>query len=373
MAVSSIATHFASLPDPRDPRGCRHVLSDLITITVLATICGFDGWAAVEDFGKAKRSWLKTFLHLPHGIPSHDCFGRLFAAFEPEAFERCLRSWTASLQQRSGGSLIAIDGKTSRRSADPDAKQPALHMVSAWCRDNGLVLGQLATEAKSNEITAIPKLLFMLDLRGAVVTIDAMGCQKDIAAAVRAGGGDYLLQVKKNHPTVHEEVKLLFDEADKLGFEGMRHARHKTVEKDHGRIETRQLDSVWDLNWFHDRADWPGLGCFVRVRSVREIGGKISREDRFWLCSLGGRDAERLLDLTRGHRSIENQLHWSLDVTFGEDHCRARKGHSAEHLSRVRGVALTLLKQETGFKGGIQRKRMRCAVDHDYLIRVLGA
>lgn len=369
--VTHLAEHFATLPDPRKLRGQRHRLHDVIAIAILATVCGFDGWAAVEDFGKAKRAWLATFLDLPHGIPSHDTFGRLFAAFDPEAFERCLRSWTASLTSLPGGSLIAVDGKTSCGSGDAHTDKNPLHLVSAWARDNGLVLGQIATDAKSNEITAIPKLLELLDLKQAVVTTDAMGCQKQIAAAVVAGGGDYLLQVKDNHPTLHEEVKLLFSEADLLGFEGMRYARHSTVEKDHGRIETRQLDSVWDLNWFHDRALWPKLGCFVRVRSTREIRGKLSRQDRFFLSSLSGRDAARLLDLVRGHWSVENQLHWSLDVTFGEDHSRVRMGHAAEHLSRIRGVAVGLLKQETSFKGGLQRKRMRCAIDHDYLLKVV--
>lgn len=369
--VTTLAEHFAPLPDPRDPRGRRHRLVDVITIAVLGTICGFDGWAAIEDFGKLKKSWLATFLELPAGIPSHDTFGRLFAAFDPEAFERCLRAWTASLVSLPGGSLIAIDGKTSRGSGDAHSGKDPLHLVSAWAKDNGVVLGQIATDAKSNEITAIPKLLELLDLKQAVVTTDAMGCQKQIAATVIDGGGDYLLQVKDNHPTLHDEVKLLFSEADLLGFEGMRYARHRTVEKDHGRIETRQIDSVWDIDWFQDRKAWAGLGCFVRVRSTREIGGKTSRQDRYFLSSLDGRDAKSLLELCRGHWSIENQLHWSLDVTFGEDHSRVRMGHAAEHLSRIRGIALTLLKQEVSFKAGLKRKRMRCALDPEYLLKVL--
>jgi predicted transposase YbfD/YdcC len=370
--ADSITRHFAGLADPRSGQGRRHELTDLMAITVLAVVCGADGWAEVEDFGKAKRSWLATFLKLPHGIPSHDTFGRVFASLDPEALERCIVQWTAALARSSGGRLIAIDGKTLRRSFDAADRKAAIHMVNAWSTANALTLGQLATDAKSNEITAIPKLLELLDLRGAVVTIDAMGCQKDIAEKIVAGGGDYLLQVKANHRTLHDELKLLFDEADAAGFEDMRHARHETIEKDHGRIETRRLDSTWDTAWFADRDAWPGLRSFVRVRATRDIGGKVSTEDRFYLSSCDGRDAQALLAAARGHWGVENQLHWSLDVTFGEDHCRVRQGHAAENLARFRRLALGLLKRETSFKAGLKRKRLRCAMDHDYLLAVLG-
>lgn len=232
--ADSITRHFAGLADPRSGQGRRHELTDLLTITVLAVVCGADGWAEVEDFGKAKLPWLATFLKLPHGVPSHDTFGRVFAALAPEALERCLAQWAAALAQSSGGRLIAIDGKTLRRSFDAADRKSAIHMVSAWCTANALTLGQLATDAKSNEITAIPKLLELLDLQGAIVTIDAMGCQKDIAQTIVQAGGDYLLQVKANHKTLLEELKLLFDEADAAGFEDMRHARHETSRRTTG-------------------------------------------------------------------------------------------------------------------------------------------
>jgi len=370
--ADSITRHFAGLADPRSEQGRRHVLTDLIAMTVLAVVCGADGWAEVEDFGKAKLGWLRTFLRLPHGVPSHDTFGRVFAALDPEALERCLADWTASLAKRSKGQLIAIDGKTLRRSFDRADRKAAIHLVNAWCGVNRLVLGQLATDAKSNEITAIPKLLELLDLKGAIVTIDAMGCQKQIAQKIIDGGGDYLLQVKANQPTLHDEVKLLFDEADAAGFEGMRHARHETVEKDHGRIETRRLDSTWDIGWFQDREQWAGLRSFVRVRATRDIDGKRSVEDRFYLSSLDGRDARGLLTAARGHWGVENQLHWSLDMTFREDDCRVRQGHAAENLARMRRLALGLLKRETTFKAGLKRKRQRCAMDHDYLLKLMG-
>ncbi len=232
--------------------------------------------------------------------------------------------------------------------------------------------GSPATETKSNEITAIPKLLELLDLRGAIVTIDAKGCQKDTAEKSVEGGGDYLLQVKADHKTLHDELKLLFDQADAAGFESMCHARHQSVEKEHGRIETRRLDSTWDTAWFADRDAWPGLLNFVRVRATRDVNGKASRKDRFYLSSCDGRDAEALLSAARGHWGVENQLHWSLEVTFGVDHCRVRQGHAAENLVRIRRLALGLPKREDRFTAGLKRKRLRCAMDHNYLLKVLG-
>ena len=374
--ADSIARHFAGLADPRSTQGRRHVLTDLIALTVMAVVSGCDSFTEVEDFGKAKLSWLKTFLHLPHGIPSHDTLGRVFAALDPHALECCLMEWSASLARTSKGRLIAIDGKTLRRSFDRAGRKAAIHLVNAWCNANRLVLGQLATDAKSNEITAIPRLLELLDLKQAVVTIDAIGCQKHIAAKIIEGGGDYLLQVKANQPTLLDEIKLLFDEADAAGFEHMRHARHETIEKDHGRIETRRLDSTWDIDWFADRQAWAGLRSFVRVRATRDVQGdsrKASVEDRYYVSSLDGRDAKGLLAAARGHWSVENQLHWSLDVTFREDDCRVRHGNAAENLGRMRRQALVLLKREPTFKAGLKPKRLRCAMDADYLIAVLHA
>jgi len=371
MAGDSISRYFKDLPDPRGDQGKRHALTEMMTITICAVICGADGWVEVEDFGKAKQEWLKSFLALPHGIPSHDTFGRVFAALDPEAMERCFLDWVATLAKMSKGQLIAIDGKTLRRSFDRAGKRAAIHMVNAWCSRNRLVLGQLATDLKSNEITAIPKLLQLLDLQGALVTIDAIGCQKDIAAKIVEGGGDYLLQIKANQPTLQEEVKLLFDEAIAHRWQHMGHAQHQTVEKDHGRIETRRLYSTWEIDWFADRQAWPNLHSFACIESTRQIDGRTATERRYYLSSLDGRDARKMLEAARGHWAVENSLHWSLDVTFGEDDCRVRQGHAAEHLARFRRLALGLLKRETTFKAGLKRKRLRCALDHDYLLKVL--
>lgn len=374
MAGDSISAYFKDLPDPRGDHGKRHRLTDMMAITICAVVCGADGWVEVEDFGKAREGWLKLFLPLPHGIPSHDTFGRVFAALDPAAMERCFLDWTAALAKKmSKGQLIAIDGKTLRRSFDRAGRRAAIHMVNAWCSTNRLVLGQLATDLKSNEITAIPKLLELLDLQGAIVTIDAIGCQKDIAAGIVEGGGDYLLQIKANQPTLHEEVKLLFDEAIAHRWRHMGYARHETVEKDHGRIETRRLYSTWEVGWSADRDAWPALGSFACVESTRQVDGETSTERRYYLSSLDGRDARQMLEAVRGHWSVENSLHWSLDVTFREDDCRVRQGHAAEHLARFRRMALGLLKREPTFKAGLKRKRLRCALDHDYLLKVLAS
>lgn len=371
--AGSITRHFSSLPDPRSDQGKRHLLSDLLAITILAVICGADDWVEIEDFAHAKLGWLKTFLRLPNGIPSHDTLGRVFARLDPQAMEQCFGQWVACLAKTRPGQdrLIAIDGKTIRRSFDHADKKAAIHMVSAWCCVNRLTLGQLATDLKSNEITAIPRLLGLLDLKAAVVTIDAMGCQKDIAQAILQGGGDYLLAVKDNHKTLHEDLKLFFDEAIAGRWEHTAHAYHDTVEKDHGRIETRRLWCTWEVHWLKRHHAWAGLRSIVCVECVRELAGKASVERRYYISSLSGTDAAAMLAMVRGHWSVENQLHWSLDVAFGEDACRVRMGHAAEHLSRIRRIALALLKRETTFKAGIKRKRLRCALDHDYLLKAI--
>lgn len=367
---SDLLGPFDELPDPR-AHNIVHPFPNFLLIAIMAVICGAQDWQAVVQWGKAKRSWLETFLDLSKGIPSHDSFGRVFAMVCPERMERCFVQWTADLARASNGRLIAVDGKTVRRSFDHANQKAAIHMVSAFCRANRIVLGQLATQEKSNEITATPKLLELLDLGGAVVTMDAMGCQKKIAAKIIDQGGDYLLQVKANHPTLGGELKLLFDEADAVGFEGMTHARHETVEKDHGRVETRRLDSTWDVAWFRGRKDWAGLKSFVRVRATREIGGQASVEDRYYLSSLDGKDAKALLAAARGHWSVENQLHWSLDLSFREDERRLRKGHGAENFSRLCRIALNLLRAEKSLKLGIANKRLNCGWDHNYLLKVL--
>lgn len=375
-APRGLLAHFQDMDDPRGPRTW-HRLEDLLTIAMLAIICGAQGWVEVELFGHSKARWLKTFLALPHGIPSHDTFGRLFAALDPDQFERCFQQWTAGLVQTGGDRLIAADGKTLRRSFDRASGKAAIHMVSAWSSANSMVLGQLACDAKSNEITALPRLLAMLDLKGAIVTADAMHCQKKTAQQIIDQGGDYLLQVKDNQKTLHEEVKLFFNEAIQAGWDHTGYAFHETVEKDHGRIETRRCWCTWEVRWLRRQVKWPGLSSMVCVESTRELidpaggVGKASVQRRYYLGSRDGRDAQAVLGWGRGHWSVENNLHWCLDVSFDEDACRLRQGHGAQNVSRLRRWALNLLKAESTTKAGIKAKRLQCGWNHDYLLKVL--
>jgi predicted transposase YbfD/YdcC len=362
------------LPDPRCRRGRRHRLDELVIIAILAVICCTDNWQEVAQFAWAKRKWLKTFLELPHGIPSHDTFGRVFAALEPEAFERCFLAWIQALAQGRPGELIAIDGKTLRRSFDRASGKAAIHMISAWSSANGLVFGQLATEAKSNEITAIPKLLELLDLRGAVVSIDAMGCQKEIARKVIAKGGNYLFSLKGNQSTMHEEVAWWLDQAIAGQVREVTLDYNQQVHKSHGRLETRQVWCTEQIDWFADRDQWAGLSSLIAVDGQRQwADGRIEKERRYFISSLQGVDAKTFGRLIRNHWQVENSLHWSLDVSFNEDASRIRNGYAAENFSRLRRIALNLLKRETTEKVGIKIKRLRAGWDEDYLLKVLTA
>jgi predicted transposase YbfD/YdcC len=295
----------------------------------------------------------------------------VFAALDPAAFETCFLNWTAQLAKASEGKLVAIDGKTLRRSFDAASKQSAIHMISAFCQQNHLVLGQLTVEAKTNEITALPKLLKLLDLNGATVTVDAMHCQKSTAKAIRKAGGDYLMQVKMNQKSLHEDIELFFDEAIEHGWRHTGYAFDETIEKDHGRIETRRCWSTWEVDWLNQRFNWPELSSIVCVEAKREVAGQASTERRYYLSSHNGRDAAALLAASRGHWAIENSLHWSLDVSFGEDQSRLRQGHAAENFARLRRLALNLLKKDKTHKIGLKAKAKACGWDHDYLLKVL--
>jgi predicted transposase YbfD/YdcC len=366
--------YFQDMPDPRDCNTV-HQLSDMLVIAVLAVICGADGWVDVEFFGKAKHRWLATFLDLPGGIPSHDTFGRLFARLDPEAFERGFVAWMSALVQGTGGRLVAIDGKALRRSFEQAwDKSGMAHLVSAFAGANQLVFGQLAVEDKSNEILAIPKLLELLDLKGAVVTIDALGCQKEIAGRIVQKQAGYVLAVKENQPALYAKVTALLDEALLEGFGGMPHDYFEQTNGGHGRIETRQVWCTREVHWLGKLVqEWPGLQSLAVVESKRQVIGQEPKiERRYYISTLDGQDAEVMAGAIRGHWGIENQLHWSLDVTFGEDQSRIRKDHGAENFSRLRRIALNLLQKEKTTKASIRGKRKLAGWDHGYLLKLLG-
>ena len=369
--AGSIWEHFSVIPDPRVDRTKLHKLEDILVTVICAVICGAETWVDIADFAKAKEAWLRTFLELPHGIPSHDTFGRVFAALEVKAFERAFQSWILDVAGTSQGKLIAIDGKTIRRSLDRASGKAAIHLVSAWVQENHAVFGQLAADGKSNEITAIPPLLDLLNLQEATVTIDAMGCQKEIAQKVRDRGGQYVLAVKANQGTLQEDIRLFLDEAVAQDFRGIEHDAYEQTEKGHGRLETRKCWTTSQIDWLRQRHDWPGLQSIAVVEGRRQIGTQVSTERRYFISSLPGRTAQRIAQAVRNHWCVENALHWSLDLCFGEDQSRARVGNAAENLSRVRRLALTLLKQETTAKVGIKAKRLMAGWDETYLLRVL--
>jgi len=362
---------FATLKDPRVNRTRRHSLGDILAIAICAVICGADSWTQVAQFGRCKLKWFRTFLDLPNGIPSHDTFGRVFAALDPRAFEECFMAWIAAVATASEGRLIAIDGKTIRRSLDRANGQAAIHMVSAWCAANEMVLGQLATDAKSNEITAIPELLGLLDLSGAVVTIDAAGCQKKIAEKIVAQGGEYLLQLKGNQGGLHDETVMLFDQCLRDDCHGIAYHTAATTNGGHGRIEERRIWATSEVGWFAERRKWKNLRSLIRVQAKRTVGDETSSEYRYYISSLPAENVSGLLAKIRGHWGIENALHWSLDINFREDERRMRQGHAAENFSRLSRIALNLLKAEKTNTGGIKTKRLCCGWDHDYLLKVL--
>lgn len=364
---------FAHMPDPRAGNR-RHLLFDMMAITLLAVLSKAEDWIDVVSWARAHEPWLRTFLTLPRGIPSHDTFGRLFAKLCPQALENCFVAWTSHMTTASAGELIAIDGKTLRRSFDLAAGKAAIHMISAWSHENHLALGQLATDGDSNEITAIPKLLELLDLKDSLVTIDAIGCQKAIAEKIVEKKGDYLLAVKGNQKELHEDITFYFDEAIAGRFENIPHTFCETVDGDHGRVETRRCWVVDDIGWLRKRhPHWPKLAAMVCVESVRHVMGKDEPPPtrRHYITSRRA-DAAAMLAAVRGHWGIENRLHWNLDVTFREDESRVRKNHAAENLSRVRRLALNLLRRDTSMPNtSLKTKRFLCGCDRDTLLRVL--
>lgn len=376
----SLIEHFENLADPRVNRTRDHDLIDVLIIAICTLLCAGESFNDMEDFGKAKYDWFKTFLSLRNGIPSHDTFNRVFAALKPKEFLECFLAWTQSVRQAVGQEIVAVDGKALRRALNRD--QSVKYIVSAWAEGNGLVLGQLKVADKSNEITAVPQLLRVLELSGCIVTIDAMGCQKKIAREIIEADADYVLALKGNQETVHEEVKTFLDAtlAEKQGprlpgaklSQGAAHlAAMETVEKDHGRMETRRYYQSVELDWFADRPKWEGLQSVGLVEAIREVNGQRTVERRYYLSSLP-LNVETFARAVRGHWGVENKLHWALDVCFGEDQSRARAGHAAENLATLRRLALNLLKREKTKKRGIRGKMLNASWDHPYLLRLLG-
>lgn len=372
-SVASIEHHFGGMKDPRIDRAKRHKLLDIVVIAICGVICGADDWVSIEEFGNAKLDWFRKFLELPNGIPSHDTFGRVFGKLDSDQFHTCFTNWILAVSDIIEGQVIALDGKTLRRSHDKTLGKGAIVMVSAWATANRLVLGQVKVDEKSNEITAIPELLRALDISGCIITTDAMGCQKEIASLIVEGGGDYVLALKENHGQLYEDVALLFDDLEASCFKAYGFDEEKTVNGGHGRLETRQCWTISDpkvVRALRGTQDWERLQSVVKVRAKRNDGQKETVEDRYYLSSLDG-DAEKLLWAKRTHWGIENGLHWVLDIAFREDESRVRKDHGAQNLATLRHIALNLLKQENTAKIGIKNKRLRAGWDEQYLLRVL--
>ena len=368
----ALLEHYSTVVDPRVERTRKHLLTDLLSIAICGFICGVDNWVELEDFGKAKLNWFKTFLRLPHGIPSHDTFGRFFAALDPEEFSRCFIRWVKAISEVTEGEVVAIDGKTLRRSFDNASGKAAIHMVSAWASKNSLVLGQVKTEEKSNEITAIPKLLELLHLRGCIVTIDAMGCQREIVERIVEKEAHYVISLKGNQGALQQEVEALFVEAREESFETVPHAYTETVEKEHGRFEKRRYWTTGKLDAIKEKKKWPSLTSVGMVESERTVNGITSVEVRHFISSLPGNDAEKFAGAVRSHWSVENNLHWVLDVAFDEDQSRVRKDNAPENMAMLRHMALNLIKADTLVKRGVQTRRKLAGWDDTFLAHLLG-
>ena len=367
----SLIDHFSTIVDPRVDRTKEHLLIDILVISICAMLCGADSFTDMEDFGHAKEDWFASFLALPNGIPSHDTFNRVFGLLKPQEFSDCFMYWTQGLRRTLSREVVAVDGKCVRRSYDQAQGRGPIHLVNAWALENRLVLGQVKTDTKSNEITAVPELLRKLELSGCIVTLDAMGCQKSIATEIRNADADYVLALKGNQGTAHHAVKTFLEDAQKRQFKGVEHDFAQTIEKAHGRIETRRYWVTEQIQWFTDLEQWEGLRSVGMVEATREFpDGRMSTERRFYLSSLEA-NAQEFARAVRGHWAVENQLHWTLDVSFGEDQCRVRAGHAAENLAILRKMTLNILKRDTQKKRGIKGKQKNASWDHNYLLSLL--
>jgi predicted transposase YbfD/YdcC len=371
---ATLIEHFSDLEDPRIDRGKLHPLINILTIALCGAICGADSWVDIELFGEAKQEWFSQFLDMTNGVPSHDTFGRVFSLLDAEQFQNCFIKWVEAICEVLDGQVVAIDGKTLRRSHDRATSKKAIHMVSAWAAENQVVLGQTKVDDKSNEITAIPTLLELLDVSDCIITIDAMGCQRKIAQQIIEQGADYVLALKGNQGRIHQDAVTLFEDAEAINYEDCDHCR--TVSKGHDRIDIRECWTTADpeyLNALYKPEQWAELQTVAKVYSERRLKDKTESETRYYISSLPGDNAKLLLDAIRTHWHIENRLHWVLDVTFHEDGCRIRKGNAAQNMAILRHMALNLLKQEQSTKRSIRGKRLKAGWDERYLTQILCA
>lgn len=369
---ASLEACFGDLPDVRVQGRCDHKLIDIILIAVCAVVCGAESWSEVEEFGQAKSAWLKQYLDLPAGIPSHDTFSRVFRLLDATEFQRRFMIWVEYHFRVTRGQVIAVDGKTARGSRDSFRGQEAIHLVSAWASETGVLLGQRKVDAKSNEITVVPQLLKLLFIKGCIVTVDALNCQKDIAQTVIEGQADYVFALKANHPQLHQDVIDWFEWAHQRDFHDVPHDFHQTVNKGHGRLEIRRCWAIYDplaLECMGHYEGWAGLRTVVKVERERRINGKTQSETVYYLSSLPP-DARRILAATRAHWSVENTFHWTMDVVFGEDASRTRLDDAPENLAVIRHIAFNLLKKHPA-KLSLKRKRFRAALDDAFLLELL--
>lgn len=367
---TSLIDHFSKIEDPRIEAKCKHKLIDVLVITICATICRFDeSWEAIEDFGKLKIDWFKRFLELPNGIPSHDTFRRIFLVIDEKELQKVFYDWISSLRVFIKGETIALDGKTSCGSKDNSLNKKPIHTVSAWANESKIVLGQITVNEKSNEITAIPELLDLLDVTGCTVTIDAMGTQKEIAKKIIEKKADYVLGLKGNQGNLHDDVKLYIDDQLDNFLDDKTHQEKKTTDADHGRIETRHYHLFTNIDWLEQKGDWKGLTGIGVVESIVIKNDKTSTERRYFITSLD--EIERFSKDTRGHWGIENSLHWTLDVAFDEDRSTRRKGNAPANSSVLRHIVLNLLKREKSKKISINRKRALACLLPEYLEKVV--
>jgi len=365
---NEIIKFFSVVSDPRIERTKEHKLIDIIVIALCSVLCGAEGWTEIEEFGKGKKKWFEKFLELPNGIPSHDTFRRVFMILDSGNFREVLIKWARQVTKNMKSEIVSIDGKTARGSQKNG--KAVLHSVSAWAHDAGIVLGEIKTAEKSNEITAIPELLKSLDIKGSIVTIDAMGCQKKIVKEIRKSKADYVLGLKGNHGDLHDDISLYLLDARKRKFKGIKYSYHKSIDKNHGRKEEREYWVTEEIGWLTGRKKWKDLKSVGMVYSRREVNGKVSKEFRYYLSSMKA-DGQEFARAVRGHWGVENSLHWVLDVCFREDECRIRSGNAPENLAILRRLSLNILKHTKHHNRGIKVKMKRAGWDNSFLAALL--